>query len=147
MAREYRRRKKEKAPRAISRCGLCGKTGKLTKTQCCGQWICDDADQYVIFSYARNSCYRNHDNYTLCSYHYHEGHEGDWKECQKCRKGFPTEMYVWHGTNEYNFEILANSPEYEPTKCDGCGTIIKLSKDGYSLSGGKYYCLNCKGFK
>ncbi len=38
------------------RCGLCGKTKKLTKTECCDQWICDDEDKYVIFSYARNSC-------------------------------------------------------------------------------------------
>jgi hypothetical protein len=27
------------------RCGLCGKTGRLTRTPCCGNWICDDADQ------------------------------------------------------------------------------------------------------
>jgi hypothetical protein len=32
--------------------GLCGKTKKLTKTECCGQWICDDEDKYVLFSYA-----------------------------------------------------------------------------------------------
>jgi hypothetical protein len=38
------------------RCGVCGKTGKLKKSSCCGQWICDDEDKYVIFSYARNSC-------------------------------------------------------------------------------------------
>src|ERR1039458_3867900 len=40
------------------RCGLCGKKGKLTRTECCGQWICDDEDNYVVFSYARNSCHR-----------------------------------------------------------------------------------------
>jgi len=61
------------------KCGLCGKTTNLTKTECCGQWICDDEDQYVPFSYARNSCYRNHRLYTLCGYHYAEGHPGDWK--------------------------------------------------------------------
>ncbi len=37
------------------RCGLCGKTGNLIRTECCGNWICDDEDKYVIFSYARNS--------------------------------------------------------------------------------------------
>jgi len=63
------------------RCGLCGKTGRLTRTECCGKWICDDADEYVMFSYARNSCYRNHDRFTLCGYHHTEGHAGDWKEC------------------------------------------------------------------
>lgn len=38
------------------RCGLCGKTTNLTKTECCGTWICDDEHKYVMFSYARNSC-------------------------------------------------------------------------------------------
>ena len=37
------------------RCGLCGKRGGLIQTECCGQWICDDEDNYVLFSYARNS--------------------------------------------------------------------------------------------
>ena len=31
-------------------CGLCGKTKKLTKTECCGNWICDDEHKYVVFS-------------------------------------------------------------------------------------------------
>ncbi len=89
------------------RCGLCGSTTKpLTRTPCCGQWICDDADQYVLFSYARNSCYRNHDRYTLCSYHYHEGHAGRWQDCGECRESFETEIYVYYGSNEYNFEKL-----------------------------------------
>jgi hypothetical protein len=136
-----------KSSKSHPRCGLCGKTGKLTKTECCGQWICDDADQYVLFSYARNSCYRNHDRYTLCSYHFHEGHEGDWKECQKCREDFETEMYVWYGTNEYNFEKLPNPPEYEPTKCAKCGKIIKLGEDGYSMFKGEYFCEKCRGLE
>jgi len=63
------------------RCGLCGKTGTLIKTDCCGNWICDDEHKYVLFSYARNSCHRNHSRYTLCAYHHNEGHAGDWKDC------------------------------------------------------------------
>jgi hypothetical protein len=137
--------RKAKSFKARPRCGLCGKTGKLTKTECCDQWICDDEDQYVLFSYARNSCYRNHDRFTLCSYHYHEGHKGDWKECRKCREDFETEMYVWYGTNEYNFEKLANPPKYEPTECAECGKIIKLGEDGYSVFKGKYLCEKCGG--
>ena len=62
------------------RCGLCGKTGGLIKTDCCGNWICDDEHKYVLFSYARNSCHRNHSRYTLCAYHHNEGHAGDWKD-------------------------------------------------------------------
>jgi len=32
------------------KCGLCGsRKKKLTKTICCGNWICDDAHMYHIF--------------------------------------------------------------------------------------------------
>ena len=129
------------------RCGLCGKTKNLTKTECCDQWICDDTDQYVMFSYARNSCYRNHDRYTLCSYHYHEGHSGHWKDCKKCKDDFETEMYVHYGTNEYNFEKLENPPEYEPTRCSKCNSIIVLGDGGYSTKGDEYFCAKCTDFK
>lgn len=53
-----------------ARCGLCGKTKNLTKTECCGSWICDDEHEYVMFSSDRNSCSRNHRRYTLCGYHH-----------------------------------------------------------------------------
>lgn len=76
------------------KCGLCGKTKKLTKTECCGQWICDDEDEYVMFSYARNSCYRNHPRYTLCALHRAEKHEGD--EVLRGNQLPPVERkYVW----------------------------------------------------
>jgi len=125
------------------RCGLCGKSKNLTQTPCCGLWICNDASNYVLFSYARNSCYRNHDRYTLCSYHHHETHSGNWKSCRKCKKSFQTEMYVYYGTNEYNFEKLENLPEYEPTRCIKCNRVINLSKDGYTMSGDEYWCTKC----
>ena len=125
------------------RCGLCGKAGKLIKTDCCGNWICDDEHKYVLFSYARNSCHRNHSHYTLCSYHHNEGHKGSWKDCQECRNSFETEMYVWHGTNEYNFEKLPNPPSFEPTKCSKCGAVIKLGTDGYIQDQDGYRCEKC----
>jgi hypothetical protein len=128
---------------AGARCGLCGKTKNLTKTECCGNWICDDEENYVMFSYARNSCSRNHRRYTLCASHHTEGHSGDWKDCPKCRKGIETEMYVWYGTNEYNFEKLPNPPDYKPTKCSDCGKVIVLGEEGYSVQGKKYWCERC----
>jgi hypothetical protein len=128
-------------------CGLCGRRGDLTKTPCCGQWICDDAHTYRLFSYARNSCYRNHDRYTLCAAHYHEGHAGHWKECRDCKNAFETEMYVYYGTNEYNFEVLENPPEFAPTRCDGCGAIIVLSEGGYSMGADGYLCDTCTAKK
>lgn len=126
------------------RCGLCGKRGKLTKTECCGNWICDDEDKYVLFSYARNSCHRNHRRYTLCGYHHAEGHPGRWQDCQICRESFDKlELYVWYGTNEYNFEKLPNPPAYEPTRCAECKKIINLGEDEYLIKGDDYFCEDC----
>ena len=125
------------------RCGICGKRGKLTKTECCGNWICDDEDEYVPFSYDRNSCYRNHRRYTLCGSHHAEDHPGHWKDCPECRRGLVTEMYVWYGTNEYNFEKLDNPPAYKPTRCAICGRIVKLGTDNFTQSGDDYWCDSC----
>jgi hypothetical protein len=133
---------KQKRP-AARRCGLCGKTGKLTRTECCANWICDDGRKYVLFSYARNSCRRNHDRYTLCAFHHNERHAGDWKDCPKCRDSFETEMYVWYGTNEYNFEKLPNPPSFAPTKCAKCRAVIHLGTDGFTISGAEYWCQTC----
>lgn len=125
------------------KCGLCGKTKKLIQTECCGNWICDDTDKYVLFSYAHNSCYRNHDRYTLCSFHYHEGHSGHWQDCEECRQSFKTEIYVYYGTNEYNFEKLQNPPAYDPTLCSICGKIINLGEDAYTMTEEEYLCEEC----
>lgn len=125
------------------RCGLCGKTKNLTKTECCAQWICNDEHKYVLFSYVRNSCSRNHRRFTLCGFHSGEGHKGHWKDCTKCRASFQTEMYVWYGTNEYNFEKLENPPHYEPTLCDHCGVVIKLGTDGHSIGPKGTLCERC----
>jgi len=126
-----------------SRCGLCGKIKNLTRTDCCGNWICDDEHNYVMFSYAHNSCHRNHNRYTLCASHFHEEHSGDWKTCKECRDSIETEMYVWYGTNEFNFEKLENPPSYKPTHCSKCGEVIKLGTDGYTQSGKEYWCESC----
>ena len=115
ILRGERRSSREVDKSARRCCGLCGATDNLTKTECCGQWICDDEDQYQLFSYARNSCSRNHRRYTLCGHHSTEGHEGRWQDCSKCREDIETEMYVYYGTNEYNFEKLPDPPAFEPT--------------------------------
>jgi hypothetical protein len=125
-------------------CGLCGRgTKKLTTTECCGNTICDDLHEYVTFSYARNSCYRNHSNQTICAFHHHETHPGPWQECELCRRDQVPELYAWYATNEYNFEKLENPPPFEPTLCDGCGKRIVLTEGGYMLSKGKHLCEAC----
>jgi len=130
-------------PGARPRCGLCGKTKALMETECCGRLICDDEDTYVAFSYARNSCSRNHRRFTLCGYHHAESHIGSWKDCSLCRHGFETELYVWYGTNEYNFEKLEGPPSYEPTKCFRCGSVIRLGEEEYAVLGKRYTCAKC----
>jgi hypothetical protein len=124
-------------------CGLCGATRNLTKTECCGRWICDDEDQYVLFSFDRNSCHRNHLRYTLCGAHFNEQHPGRWQDCAKCREAIEPEMYAYYGTNEYNFEVLENPPAYEPTHCSSCGRVIVLAAGGYSHSRDGYQCGTC----
>ena len=53
-------------------------------------------------------------------------------------------MYVWCGTNEYNFEKLENPPSYKPTLCSDCGKVIALGEDGYSQLGDKFWCEDCQ---
>ena len=128
------------------KCFICGATKNLVRTECCGKWICDDEDEYISFSYARNSCYRNHDRYTLCSYHHHEGHKGDWKTCPECRRMAEPEMVAWFGTNEYNWEKMPDPPKFEPTRCHKCGKVIRLSEGGYAHGKDGYTCEECYGF-
>jgi len=125
------------------RCGLCGRTKNLTKTECCDQWICDDEGDYVMFSYDHNSCIRNHRRYTLCGHHFADDHAGQWKDCKKCKTGCETEMYVYYGTNEYNFERLRNPPSYKPKKCKTCGKAFWLSQETHSVIGRDYLCEKC----
>jgi hypothetical protein len=73
------------------------------------------------------------------------GQEGDWRQCAACEWEFETEMYVWYGTNEYNFVKLKNPPKYEPTRCAKCKRMIRLAEDGYSMKAGGYYCMRCSG--
>ena len=129
------------------KCRLCGKAKKLTRTECCKQWICDDEANYVMFSYAGSSCSRNHNRYTLCGHHNAEQHEGKWQECKECQSEFETEMYVYYGTNEYNFEKLANPPSFDPTLCGKCKKRINLGSESYTISGKKYICSKCFSIK
>lgn len=55
-------------------------------------------------------------------------------------------MYVWYGTNEYNFVKLENPPKYKPMRCAKCRRVIKLTEDRYSMRGVGYYCDKCSGF-
>lgn len=125
------------------KCFICGATSNLVRTPCCGKWICDDESDYMLFSYARNSCSRNHRRYTLCGAHHAENHEGDWKTCKECRESAEPEMVAWFGTNEYNWETMPDPPTFEPTLCHKCGKRIVLSEGGYTLGRDGYTCSDC----
>jgi hypothetical protein len=136
--------KSKKTTSKKPKCGLCGKSGSIVKTPCCEKLICNDADQYVAFSYARNSCFANHSRYTLCSYHFNERHSGSWKTCEDCRNDFEPEIYAGFGTNQHNFERLEKVPEYEPTLCAECQKPISLANDGYTVKpSGEHLCEKC----
>jgi hypothetical protein len=121
-------------------CGLCGNTKKaLTKTPCCNNWICDDEKSYTIFSFKRNSCYRNHSRYTICARHYHQCHFGPWQDCKECKKDSDSAEYIYFGTNEYNFEALKN-PEKVIINCANCDfTADTIDAFSFQTSQG-YYC-------
>ena len=129
-------------------CGLCGKKKKpREQIDCCGNWICNDENEYVMFSYARTSCARNHRRFTLCGYHHTEEHKGTWQTCKKCRADFDheLEMYVWYGTNEYNFEKLPNPPRFQRAHCAGCEKLIRLPDGGFTSLKDIYVCEECMG--
>ena len=135
-----------------SYCGLCGKEGRLTRTRCCSRVVCDDADSYQMFTYARNSCYRNHDRYTVCSTHSTEhGGVGKWQDCAKCKEHFnDIESYVGFGTSSFNFmeEKWEDPPAFETTSCSRCGKMIKLNSEPYIISPGDgKLCQDCSSHK
>jgi hypothetical protein len=135
-----------RAKGATPACGLCGKkTKQREQTECCGHWICNDENDYVLFSYARNSCSRNHRRFTLCGYHHTEEHLGTWQTCKTCRNDFrhELEMYVWYATNENNFEKLEHPPKFQKTHCAGCHRVLRLPDGGFSSLGGIYACAEC----
>ena|SRR3989338_1168345 len=111
-------------------CGLCGRTQDLVKTECCSRPICE-------------KCFMKHARFTLCEHHFNESHSGTWQDCAECINEFPTEMAVWYGTNEYNFEKLKNPPSFSPTHCSACGAVIKLSEGGYTKFGADHWCGPC----
>ena len=143
--------KKTKKRTIVPPCGLCGMTKKPRyKTECCDNWVCGDESDYVMFSYSRDICSRNHRRFTLCGSHHAEEHKGNWNTCKKCYDDFKheLEMYVWYGTNEYNFEKLLNPPKFQRTHCAGCKKIICLPDGGFTSLKDIYACEECmeRGF-
>ncbi|MBN2041922.1 MAG: hypothetical protein JW864_17940 [Spirochaetes bacterium] len=141
--KKTRRSGKTKSADETPVCALCGSTENVIITPCCGNFACNPEKDKADSSSLRSNCASNHMFFTLCGYHYNEGHEGRWQDCELCKQSLETEIYVNLGTNDYNFEKLENPPEFKPTKCASCGSIIPLIEGGYSLLGKDYYCARC----
>ena len=112
-------------------CGLCGKRDGLPQTECCQQWICDDAHAYELFSYARNSCCHNHGRFTLCGYPYNERHRGEWKTYEPCRNAFSTELYVYFGTKTFpshrGTDVCGGWPGGADADCRARGKVTRVA--------------------
>ncbi|KAF8858677.1 hypothetical protein BDZ45DRAFT_389736 [Acephala macrosclerotiorum] len=134
-------------PPSNTYCGLCGNTGPLTTTECCGRTICDDEQSYQMFTYSNVSCNRNHRRYTLCSFHHSEGHgDGKWQDCEKCKNNFmEVESYIGQGTSSFNFkdDVWENPPAFEPTRCNKCNRAIKMSSEPHMYGPNGLECGRC----
>lgn len=113
-------------------CGLCGQTGPLKKTECCGRSICATTETDPKHKTILDVCSRNHSKYTLCGKHHELGHDKqcDWRECSQCKAHLVfLEGFVGYGTNRYNFSTdhWKNAPRFEIKHCDQCGELLKFN--------------------
>lgn len=126
-------------------CGICGERNNLVRTSCCGNILCDNQEEYVLFSYSRKFCVRSHDRYTMCSFHKSEGHRSeDWRQCNQCKEQLTSETdkegrpaRVWHSTNGYNFTPMLESDYRKGSMitagCGECGNRVATGFEGYSM--------------
>ena len=86
-------------------CRFCGDdSAPLVKTPCCDQWICCDTS-YLSYRVG-GRCQFEHENYSICHFHYNEKHHGRWQNCKECRRFF--------GEDEFKrlAEDRMNTPRY-----------------------------------
>jgi hypothetical protein len=75
-------------PTPEPQCTVCSRQGRLRRTSCCNNWVCDRDDLYTG-GYSRAFCNRSHERYTACGQHHSEGHKGDWRTCRTCLSEIP----------------------------------------------------------
>jgi len=80
-------------------CFICGdEDSPLVKTKCCHQWVCCDTS-FLSFR-GGGYCLFEHENYSVCHYHYNNNHEGKWEDCKECQEFFGKEAFE----SELNFK-------------------------------------------
>jgi hypothetical protein len=139
-------------PEATLKCFICGAGQdevKLGFTECCNASVCDNEEEYVMFSYSRDLCKRSHSRYTSCGFHHTEGHEGDWRVCSKCpNSGEGGNSRSWYATNGFNVTpvLEADIPQgsHITKPCDGCKRRITPGHDGETCHpDGRNTCTSC----
>lgn len=115
-------------------CKLCSKGWSdvnLRRTNCCKQVVCNNDDEYQMFSYSRKFCNRSHDRYTLCGYHGNEReckNYRDWRlcnECVKCDDPIRVADKLWRGLNAYNIYPMLSKDVPRHSLCDTCSKCKK----------------------
>lgn len=92
-------------PIAGEHCRFCGRDSlPLVKTRCCEQWICCDTE-FLSFR-GGGTCQFEHERYSMCYFHYNEGHSGTWQECNECREFLGEEEF------KRELESSINIPRY-----------------------------------
>jgi hypothetical protein len=72
-------------------CSSCGEEGlPMVKTRCCDKWICCDT-AFLSFR-GGGFCNFEHEKYSMCYFHYNEGHLGERKDCEECKDFFGDEF-------------------------------------------------------
>ncbi len=80
-------------------CFICGdKKTSLVKTECCHRWVCCDTSYVSIRG--GGYCQFEHENYSICYFHYSNKHKGKWQDCKECQKSFDKYDYE----RELNFK-------------------------------------------
>jgi len=132
-------------------CGAGGSEVKLGRTDCCNLPVCDNEEEYQMFSYSRDFCKRSHSRYTSCGFHHNNRHAGDWRECTKCDDELPQDtsgVRSWYSTNGFNvtpaLERCLTQGSYLTKPCSGCKGRIMPGHDGEIFAYGKTYCARCK---
>jgi hypothetical protein len=127
-------------------CAICNSNPdpdrKILLTDCCGNAICESADDFFRCSDTR-FCHRYHSRYCLCGYHCVEeacDRSKDWRECSHC---VPSRADVdripdklWRGLNAHNFCPLLEKDVPRHSLCDTCAKCRRRfisSIEGYSV--------------
>lgn len=68
-------------------CSFCGNdAAPLVRMPCCNLLVCCDTS-YVSYR-GGGFCQFEHENSSICHFHYNEKHTGKWQDCGECRGFF-----------------------------------------------------------